>query len=255
MIQPIIAANWKMNKTIMEAVAFIEALRIEEHTFVDRTVIVAPPFTALARAREALQGSSIHLAAQNIAWAASGAYTGEVSAAMVSDAGCDHVIIGHSERRTLYGETDDQVHRKLSLALQKGLKPIFCVGETLQERESGSTLTVIERQIKDGLRNCPPGDIHGILMAYEPVWAIGTGKTATPDQACTIHLFIKNLVRECMGEGATGPVPVLYGGSVNESTINDLMAQEGIDGVLVGGASLQVETFLKLVRFQAPGKN
>lgn len=247
---PIIAANWKMNKTVPEALDYITGLLKEESTFGDRTVVVAPPFTALHPMAESMEGSSIRLAAQNVAWAESGAYTGEVSATMLADVGCDCVIVGHSERRSLFGERDEDVNRKISRALKAGLEVILCVGETLQERESGNTLSTVERQLREGLIKMTADDIKKIVVAYEPVWAIGTGKTATPEQAAEVHLFIKDIVNAIAGNGQKGrTVPVIYGGSVNEANINELMSRDGIDGALVGGASLKIESFLNIIRF------
>ncbi|HDR16645.1 MAG TPA: triose-phosphate isomerase [Desulfobacteraceae bacterium] len=248
---PIIAANWKMHKTVSEAVDFISGLKKEEATFSDRRVIVAPPFTALRPAADALSGSSIGLAAQNLSYAESGAFTGEVSAGMITDAGCTYVIIGHSERRHLFGETNEQINKKLVLAFKEGLKPIFCIGETLQEREADETISLIRQQITEGLINISAGDIDSLIIAYEPVWAIGTGRTATPEQAEEVHRVIKETVQEILDKGGTPTVPVIYGGSVNEQTIESLMNQDNIDGVLVGGASLKLESFLNIIRFRA----
>lgn len=250
---PIIAANWKMHKTVEEAVEFARGLKAEASTFTGRKVIIAPPFTALRPVADVLRGSTIHLAAQNMAFAESGAFTGEVSASMVADAGCGHVLIGHSERRSLFGETDSQVNKKIELALKAGLVPIVCMGETLEQRESGRALATIEGQIKEGLRNVSPGDIRSVIVAYEPVWAIGTGKTATPQQAVEVHAYIKEALSRHAGIDDGWTVPVIYGGSVNEGTIEDLMAQKGIDGVLVGGASLKLESFMNIVRFRTTG--
>ncbi len=248
---PIIAANWKLHKTIPEAIAFVAGLKEEEATFSDRIVIIAPPYTALQPMAETMQGSSINLAAQNVAYTDSGAFTGEVSADMLADAGCSHVIIGHSERRSLFSETDNQVNRKIIQALKAGLKPILCVGETLEEREAGSALDTVAGQLREGLINVSAGDIKTLIIAYEPVWAIGTGKTATPGQAAEVHRFIKETVAALTGEQQNQwTVPVIYGGSVNEKNIDDLMSQEGIDGALVGGASLKLESFLKIIRFR-----
>lgn len=250
---PIIAANWKMHKTVAESVEFARMLRTEESTFAGRNVIIAPPFTALRSVADILKGSAIRLAAQNMAYAESGAFTGEISASMVVDAGCGHVLIGHSERRSLFGETDSQVNKKIELALKAGLIPVVCMGETLEQRESGQALSTIEGQIKEGLRNVSPGDIGNVIVAYEPVWAIGTGKTATPEQAAEVHVFIKDVLPRYAGISDGWTVPVIYGGSVNEETIEELMAQKGIDGVLVGGASLKLESFINIVRFRTSG--
>ncbi|MCK9230551.1 MAG: triose-phosphate isomerase [Syntrophales bacterium] len=251
MQKPIIAANWKMHKTIEEAVDFARELKAEASTFTDRTVIIAPPFTALRPVADILRGSTVQLAAQTMAYAESGAFTGEISAAMIADAGCSYVLIGHSERRNLFGETDGQVNKKVKLALKTGLIPVVCVGETLEQRESGRTLSTVEGQIKEGLRNVSADDIRKIIVAYEPVWAIGTGKTATPEQAVEVHIFIKEILSGYAGIGDGRTVPVIYGGSVNEGTIDELMAHEGINGVLVGGASLKPASFMNIVRFRS----
>jgi len=249
MVKPFIAGNWKMNKTIREAVDFTNQLKNLIAGLDDRDVIIAPPFTALYPVAEALRGSQIHLSAQNQSDKAEGAYTGEVSARMLVDAGCRHVIIGHSERRNLFGEKDTVISAKVKIALASGLKPIFCIGETLDEREEDRTFSVIERQIKEGLNNLNRDDIRRLVIAYEPVWAIGTGKTATPGQAQEIHAFIRHLMDATYGEPAAGDIPILYGGSVNPKNIGALMAERDINGVLVGGASLEIESFSRIIRF------
>jgi triosephosphate isomerase len=180
---------------------------------------------------------------------AEGAYTGEVSARMLADAGCRHVIIGHSERRNLFGEIDSVINDKIKIALASGINPIFCIGETLEEREEDSTFRVIERQIKEGLNNLNRDDIRRLVIAYEPVWAIGTGRTATPEQAQEVHEFVRHLMDATYGEHAAGDIPVIYGGSVNPKNISVLMAERDIDGVLVGGASLDIDSFIRIVKF------
>lgn len=249
MARPFIAGNWKMNKTIREAVDFTNQLKNLTAGLDDRDVIIAPPFTALYSVAETLKGSNIHLSAQNLSDKAEGAYTGEVSARMLTDAGCAYVIIGHSERRTLYGEKDAVINAKIIIALAAGLKPIFCIGETLEEREKNRTFNVIERQIKEGLNNLNTGDIRRGVIAYEPVWAIGTGKTATPEQAQEVHAYIRQLMKNAYGENVATDVPVIYGGSVNPKNIATLMAERDIDGALVGGASLESESFIRIIKF------
>lgn len=249
MIKPIIAANWKMNKTVSESLDFVSRLKQLVIGMNDRQVVIAPPFTALNPVGAALKGSSIGLAAQNLSENKDGAYTGEVSARMLADAACTHVIIGHSERRTLFGESNEVIRAKISMALQFGMQPIVCIGETLEEREAGKTFEVIARQIKEGLNQIETSDIRRIIIAYEPVWAIGAGKTATPEQAGEAHGFIRKLMEERYGEEPASRLPVLYGGSVNPDNIGKLMAQPDINGALVGGAGLNVDTFGKIIAF------
>jgi triosephosphate isomerase (TIM) len=249
MRRPIIAGNWKMHKTVRESVDFVRQLMITYAESPDRRVIVAPPFTSLYAVAGVLMGSGIHLAAQNLHDKTSGAFTGEISAAMLVDAGCEYVIVGHSERRTLSGEKDDVINRKLRAAISFDLRPIFCIGETLEEREAGRTFTVVERQIKEGLNNFTADDIKSIVIAYEPVWAIGTGRTATPEQAQEVHAHIRMVMGKAYGGMFASLLNVIYGGSVNLGNIGGLMAQPDIDGALVGGASLDVEGFVKIIRY------
>jgi triosephosphate isomerase len=240
MIRPVIAGNWKMNKTIAEAVDFAARLRDRLESLPDREVIIAPPFTALKSVADILRGSRIGLAAQTLHEAEKGAYTGEVSAGMLRDAGCSCV---------LFGEGNEAVNRKLRAALAGGLKPIFCVGETLQERESEKTRAVIERQLKEGLNNLSADDIGRCLIAYEPVWAIGTGKTASPAQAQEVHRFIREWIAAGYGNTADG-LAILYGGSVTPRNISELMAEPDINGALVGGASLEVSSFVQIIAYE-----
>jgi triosephosphate isomerase len=249
MIRPIIAANWKMNKTVSEALDFVNRLKKLVLGINDRHVVIAPPFPALYPVGAVLKDSGMGLAAQNLSGNKEGAYTGEVSARMLVDAGCTHVIVGHSERRTLFGESNEMVNAKTGMALQSGMRPIVCIGESLQERETGKTFDVIERQIKEGLNLIAAHDIDQLIIAYEPVWAIGTGITATPEQAGEAHAFIRQLMEELYGEGPADRLPLLYGGSVKPENIGKLMAQPDINGALVGGASLDVEIFGKIVTF------
>lgn len=249
MVPPLIVGNWKMHKTIGEALDFIKCLAESLKEIAEREVAVAPPFTALHAVAEASRGTGIFLAAQNVSDRAEGAFTGEVSARMLADAGCRFVIVGHSERRAIFGEDDGLINRKLRAALNSGLQPILCIGETLGEREADRTFAVVERQLQEGLRDVSADDGAGLVLAYEPVWAIGTGKTASPEQAAAVHGFIRQFLERKYGADFSCRRQVLYGGSVNPANIGNLMAQDDINGVLVGGASLEVETFSQLLEF------
>jgi len=218
-------------------------------------IMVAPPHTALTVVAEALKGSPIRLAAQNLHWEAKGAFTGEISAAQLKDVGCAAVIIGHSERRQYFGETDERVCKKLRAALSAGLTPIVCIGETLAEREEQRTWRVLETQLKGGLAGFKAGELPTLVLAYEPVWAIGTGKTATPTQAQEAHVFIRQVLGRIFDKGFAQSVRVLYGGSVTAENADSLMAEPDLDGALVGGASLKPDPFLRIIRFQAPTAN
>ena len=248
--RPLIAGNWKMHTTGAEATALIEAFKPAAAVARDREVVVAPPYTALETAARVLAGSPIGLAGQNLHWEPKGAYTGEVAGEMLKDVGCTYVIIGHSERRQYFGETNETVRQKIEAALRAGLKPIVCLGETLREREGGNTLPVIERQGRDGLAGFGRDVIRSLVIAYEPVWAIGTGKTATPEQAEEVHAAIRRLMRELAGEAGGEAVRILYGGSVKADNIDSLMAQPNIDGALVGGASLDAASFCRIIAFR-----
>jgi len=247
-----IAGNWKMNLTLAEAVQLVNAIA-ESLKGLDRLeVLVAPPFPALLRVKETIGKAPILLAGQNMHWEAQGAFTGEVSAAMLTEAGCTHVILGHSERRTLFGETDEVIDRKASAAVKSGLVPIVCIGETLEEREKGLTFQVLERQLSLSLKSFKEGKRlpPTTILAYEPVWAIGTGRTATPEQAQEAHHFIRQWLKGQFGEQPAEAVRILYGGSVKPDNVTDLMSKPDIDGALVGGASLKPESFLPIVRFR-----
>ena len=245
---PIITGNWKLNKTISEAVALATALKASVADATDVDIIVAPPFTALSAVSDAIAGSNIRLAAQDAYWEDSGAFTGEVSVPMLKDAGCDYVIIGHSERRQYFGETHDSVNQKVKAALAHGLKPIICVGEQLEEREAGHTETVIESHVKGGIAGLSDADLSSCIIAYEPVWAIGTGKTATPDQAQKVHNFIRGLLTKGYSAEVASQICIQYGGSVKPENTAELMAQPDVDGALVGGASLEAESFAGIVK-------
>lgn len=249
MRKPVIAGNWKMYKSIAEAVDFVTQVKPLVAAAAHCEVIVAPPFTALRAVAEAVKGSNIAVAAQNVHWDKEGAHTGDVAPGMLLEAGCTHVIIGHSERRHDHGETDEQVNRKVKAALAAGLLPIVCVGETLAEREAGKTEEVLQRQFQGGFAGLTPQDFSRIIVAYEPVWAIGTGRTATPEMAGESHRYLRGLVRSQFGEAVAGSLRILYGGSVKPDNVAGLMAQEEIDGALVGGASLKPDSFAALVNY------
>jgi triosephosphate isomerase len=244
-----IAGNWKMNKTVAEAVALVRELRGAVSMVRDRVEIaVAPPFTALYPVAKALEGSNIVLAAQNCHAEASGAFTGEIAAPMLKDLGCAYVILGHSERRQFFGETDAGVNRKVAAVLKAGMLPIVCVGETLAEREANQTLSVVEAQVKGCLNGFGKEEGAKFVIAYEPVWAIGTGKTASSRQAQEVHAHIRELLRDLWGKDAAESVRIQYGGSVKPDNAAELLGQPDIDGALVGGASLKVADFAAIVK-------
>jgi triosephosphate isomerase (TIM) len=244
---PLIAGNWKMYKTVHEAVAFVNELRDLVKGAGDVEIVVAPAFTAIHAVADAARNTNIGVAAQDLYWEREGAYTGEVSPAMVKEAGAAYAIVGHSERRRLFGETDTIVNRKTLAAIGAGLAPIVCIGETLEERERGEMLAVLDRQIKDGLDQLSAGQIGELVVAYEPVWAIGTGRTASAAQAGEAHAHIRKRLRQWFGADAADHCHILYGGSVKPDNIRDLIAEEDVDGALVGGASLDVRSFADIV--------
>lgn len=243
-----IAGNWKMNMTPSEGAKFASALAGAIGNAGVR-VVVAPPFVTIPAVAEAVKGSAIRVGAQNMSDNFSGAFTGEVSAAMLKECGVSVVILGHSERRSLYGETDAFINRKVRLALAQDLDVILCVGETLEERESGNLETILARQIAGGLRDVPAALMGKVIVAYEPVWAIGTGRTATPGDANAAHAFIRSEIGKLYGKSVAESLVIQYGGSVKPSNVKDLMAMEHIDGALVGGASLTLEQFVPIVRY------
>ena len=247
---PLIAGNWKMNKTVEEALDLVRQLKTALSGVKGVEVAVAPPFTALYAVQKELKGSAILLAAQNLYWEEKGAFTGEISPPMLREIGVQFVILGHSERRQFFGETDDTVNRRIRSALTQHLKPIFCVGELLKEREDGKTFAVLERQIDGGLKGITEKEMGNLVIAYEPVWAIGTGKTATPQQAEEVHRFIRERLRKLYSGELAESIRIQYGGSVTPENVKGLMEQGDIDGALVGGASLKPETFSKIVRFK-----
>ena len=249
---PLIAGNWKMFKTVHEAVVFVKELRAVVKDIADVEVLVGPPFTAIHAVAEAARNSNIGVAAQDMHWEREGAFTGEVSAAMIAEAGAEYVIIGHSERRRLFGETDAIVNRKTAAALTAGLTPIVCVGETLDERERNETLAILDRQIKDGLDKVTGEQLAELVVAYEPVWAIGTGKNATAAQAGEAHAHIRTRLRQWFGAEAADQCRILYGGSVKPDNIRQLIAEPDVDGALVGGASLDLKSFSEIVTGSRP---
>jgi triosephosphate isomerase len=244
---PFIAGNWKMNTTASEAEALLKSLMESLSEIEDVDVAVCPPFPYLMLASRLLEGSRIRLGAQNMSWEKKGAFTGEVSPEMLRDAGCEFVILGHSERRHIFGETDEVIHRKIQLALEVGLYPIFCVGETLEEREGGKTERVVEDQIEECLGGISGSDMNHMTIAYEPVWAIGTGKTATPEQAQEVHRLIRVWLEGHFNRDIAGAVRIQYGGSVKQENARALLEQSDIDGALVGGASLKAPDFTAIV--------
>jgi len=252
MRRTLIAGNWKMFKTVHDAVAFVTDLRAAVKTIADVEIVVAPPFTAIHAAAAAARDSNIGVSSQDVYWEREGAFTGEISAAMVKEAGARYAIVGHSERRRLFGETDAIVNRKAAAALAAGLTPIVCVGETLEEREKNETLTVLDRQITDGLDGFTAPQIPQIVIAYEPVWAIGTGRTATSAQAGEVHAHIRRRLRQWFGADAADACRILYGGSVKPDNIRELIAEPDVDGALVGGASLDVRSFADIVTRSRP---
>lgn len=245
---PVVAANWKMFKTTHEALAYVRELGALVKDVRGVEIVVAPPFTALATAAEAARNTAIGIAAQNMSAEKEGAFTGEISAAMLKDAGATYVILGHSERRKLYGETDASINRKVHAALAAELIPIVCVGETLEEREGGQMPDVLDRQIKDGLDGLTGDQVRGIIIAYEPVWAIGTGRNATPEQADEAHRHIRTRLRQWFGAEGADACRIQYGGSVKPDNITALVGLPDVDGALVGGASLQVGSFVDIIK-------
>jgi triosephosphate isomerase len=250
MRKTIIAGNWKMYKTIKEAIELANGLKRELFTldFAKVDVVLCPPFTALSEVYEVITDSDIQLGAQDVHWMQEGAFTGEVSCKMLQDAGCKFVIIGHSERRQYFGETNESVNKKLKAALSCGLTPIVCVGETLKERESNLIFKVLDDHLKYGLKDISGEDLIKTVIAYEPVWAIGTGKTATPAQAQEAQKYIRDLLKKLYNKDTADSVRIQYGGSVKPENISELMNQPDIDGALVGGASLTVDSFSEIIK-------
>lgn len=249
---PLLAANWKMHKTTHEAAAFVREFSALVRDVDDVEIVLAPPFTAIEAAAKVARNTNIAIAAQDVYFEREGAFTGEVSAALVKDAGASHVIVGHSERRRLFGETDEWVNRKARAVVTADLTPIVCIGETLGERERGDTLGVLDRQIRAGLDGFGGDQIGAIVIAYEPVWAIGTGRNATPAEADEAHRHIRDRLRQWFGGAAADRCRILYGGSVKPDNIRELVNLSDVDGALVGGASLEVRSFLEIVSRARP---
>jgi triosephosphate isomerase len=249
--KPLVAANWKMYKTVAEAISFVKSVQEETGPCTDREVVIAPPFTALKGVRDILEQQGYSLAAQNCHWEEKGAFTGEISAIMLRDLGCEYVIVGHSERRQLFCETDETVRLKAGAAFKAGMVPVICVGEVLDQREQGKTFEVVGNQLEGALEGLSQAQAERLVIAYEPVWAIGTGMTATSAQAQEVHAFIRETIASLFNKGVEKKTRVLYGGSVKPSNIDELMAEPDIDGALVGGASLEVVSFKRLVQFKS----
>ncbi len=244
---PLVAGNWKMFKTVSEAVAFAKEFKALVKDVQGVDIVLAPAFTAVHAVAEAVRATNVAVAAQDVYWEKEGAFTGEVSAAMVREAGAEYVIVGHSERRRLFADTDVAVNRKLRAALGADLTPIMCIGETLEEREANATLTVLDRQLKDGLDGLTPAQVAELVIAYEPVWAIGTGRNATAAQAQDAHAHVRGRLRQWFGAETAEKTRVLYGGSVKPDNIAELLREADVDGALVGGASLDVKSFGEIV--------
>ena len=244
---PFIAGNWKMYKTVADAVKFVKEFRVLVKDLEDVEIVLAPTFTALHASAEAARNSNVGIAAQDLYWEREGAFTGQVSAAMVREAGAEYAIIGHSERRTYFGETDATVNRKTMAAFGNGLTPIVCIGETLDQRERNETFDVLDRQIKQGFERITGDQLAQVVIAYEPVWAIGTGRNATAAQAAEAHGHIRRRLRQWFGNDAADACHIIYGGSVKPDNIRDLVSQPDVDGALVGGASLEVKSFFDVV--------
>ncbi|GMU95056.1 triose-phosphate isomerase [Ignavibacterium album] len=248
MRKKIIAGNWKMNNDLQQSIFLIEELKTKLlNKSLNSDVIICPPFTSLSEAKKLIEGSVIKLGAQNMFYEDSGAYTGEISASMLKSVGCEYVILGHSERRTIFGEKDEMINKKIRKALSQKLKPIFCVGETLEEREKDITEKVIKKQIEKGLIDVTPDEILDVIIAYEPVWAIGTGRTATPQQAQEVHHFIRKLLANMYSKDFANLITIQYGGSVKPENAKELLSQKDIDGALVGGACLKADSFIGII--------
>lgn len=248
MRRTVVAGNWKMYKSNSEAEELVTELIKKTKEIVKTRIIVCPPFTALSLASDLASGSNLMIGAQNMYWEPHGAFTGEISSEMIKSAGATYVIIGHSERRRYFGETNETVNKKLKAAIDSGLNPIVCIGETLEERESGVTNDVVGNQVEKALAGISAGDIRKVILAYEPIWAIGTGKTATPDQAQNVHKFIRNVIGKLYDNEIAEEIVIQYGGSVKPDNATDLLSQPDIDGALVGGACLQAESFSSIIK-------
>lgn len=246
--KPFLAGNWKMHKTIPEAVEMVKALKEESPQLTDAELVVIPPYTMLSEVKKVIEGSTIQLGAQNIFWEEKGAFTGEVSPPMLKDAGCQYVTIGHSERRQYFGETNETVNKKIKAALAHELTPIMCIGESLEEREKGNTMDKVETQMNSGLEGLGKDEIRRIVIAYEPIWAIGTGVTATPSQAEEVHSFIRKKLTEKYGNEIASYAIILYGGSVKPANTYSILKENNINGALIGGASLEADSFIQITK-------
>jgi len=247
--RPLIAGNWKMFKTPQEAGETAAELVELVAGVKDRDIMIAPPFTALSKVSEIINDKNVSLGAQNLFWENEGAFTGEVSAVMLTAIGCQYVIIGHSERRQYFGETDETVNKKIRSAIQNQLVPILCIGESEAQRDANETFSVLDKQTQKGLEGFSPEDLKSLVIAYEPIWAIGTGKTATSDQAQEVHHFLRGSLEKLFGSKLSDSIRILYGGSVKPDNIKELMGMADVDGALVGGASLKAESFSQIVKF------
>jgi len=247
-LRPFIAGNWKMHKNAQEAVDLVSAIKAAEKEISEAVIVVIPPFTALREVKKTLEGSSIKLGAQNLFWEEKGAFTGEISPPMLKDAGCEFVVIGHSERRQYFGEIDATVNKKIKAALYHELTPIMCIGESLEEREKGETINKVDTQLKAGLEGLEKEEMSQVIIAYEPIWAIGTGLTATPAQAEEVHNFIRERLEEKYGNEIGSCVIILYGGSVKPDNTHSLLKEKNINGALVGGASLEADSFIQIAK-------
>lgn len=247
MRKKVIAGNWKMNNDLSQSQNLVSSVLNGLQSKPNCDVIICPSFTSLSEISNLVKNTSIKLGAQNMHFEDSGAFTGEVSASMLKSVGCEYVILGHSERRNIFGESDEMINKKILKALEAGLKPVFCVGELLEQREAGTTKDVVKKQIESGLKDVHPSKINDIIIAYEPVWAIGTGKTATSAQAQEVHEFIRSLVEKLFSSEAAGKIIIQYGGSVKPENSGELLSQKDIDGALVGGACLKADSFLSII--------
>jgi triosephosphate isomerase (TIM) len=249
MRRKVIAGNWKMHKDLSQSQNLISKLTNElGKEDVKCDIIICPPFTSLSEANGLVKNTKVKLGAQNMHFEDKGAFTGEVSAAMLKSVGCEYVILGHSERRAIFGESDEMINKKIKKALISGLRPIFCIGETLQQRESGTMNSVIKRQVTEGLQHVSKDEMEKVIVAYEPVWAIGTGVTASPQQAQEVHVYVRQLISDLFGEDTAEKLIIQYGGSVKPENAGELLSQSDIDGALVGGACLDPDSFLKIIK-------
>ncbi len=249
MRKPLIAGNFKMHKTVNDAVYYTKGLVREMQGINNRNILICPPFTSLSEVAKVVDGSNIHIGAQNMHYESKGAFTGEVSGEMLVDVNCEYVILGHSERRHIFKETDSFINQKVNKAIELGLKAILCVGELIEDRESGMAETIVKNQTENGLKGISKASMSNVIIAYEPVWAIGTGKTASPKDAQGMHFFIRKLIETLYDIEVSNNLIILYGGSVKPGNINSLMSMEDIDGALVGGACLEVDSFSKIIKF------